>query len=140
MKRLGLPLALFGVVAVLAGCGDSSVRGSAFAIPWGGHDRGLRITSRGRGSETIDAGCCFRAVTLRFRITSVRGTKQRPSASAVVTHVHVYMPSEFTKKYPAPHVGEVGMLRIVDGVLHEPLTGTNYCGRGVNWLKAGCGA
>jgi hypothetical protein len=58
----------------------------------------------------------------------------------VVTHVHVYMPSWFTKKYPAPHVGEAGTLRIVNAVLHEPLTGTNYCGPGVNWIKEGCGA
>ena len=140
MTRLGLPLALLIAVSVLAGCGDGGVRLSAFASPWGGHDRGVRITATGRGSETIDSGCCFRAVTIRFRITSVRGTKQRPSARAVVTHVHVYMPSEFTKMYPAPHVGEVGTLRIVNGVLHEPLTGANYCGSGVNRIKAGCGA
>ena len=132
-------------VALLAGCGgSSSVQAGRFAGKWGGHDRGLTITREGRGVETIDSGCCSRAVTLRFRLTKVWGT-ERPSARAEVTYVHVYPHAGFTKKYPPPHVGEVGTLRIVKGVLYEPLgtQGDTYCNgetAKLNHALAPCGA
>jgi hypothetical protein len=105
--------------------GNATLR--TLARAWGGHDRGLTIMRTGRGTETILESCCRRVVTLRFRITRVWGTAQRPLAKATVTYVHVYDASWFSKKDPAPHVDEVGTLRIVEGVLYEPLGGDTYC-------------
>jgi hypothetical protein len=145
VKSSSLSLTLLGV-AVLAGCGGgSSVRVGKFAGDWGGHDRALAISREGRGVETIDSGCCHHAVTLRFRLTRVSGTTKRPTARAVVSYVHVYPGAGFTKKYPPPHVGEVGTLRIVKGVLYEPLgtQGDTYCNRETAKLSdalAPCGA
>ena len=140
---LGVAAAL---VAVVAACGSSGkgARLSEFVGGWGGHDRGLGITRAGRGTETIDTGCCQRAITLRFRITKVWGSVQRPLATATVTCVHIYFPGWFTKKNPAPHVGKVGTLRIVKGILLEPLGGDTYCNGNTpepkNDLIGSCGA
>lgn len=116
-----------------------------FAGDWRGHDRALAISREGRGVETIDSGCCHRALTLRFRLTRVSGASERPSARAVVSYVHLYPGTVFPKRYPHPHVGEVGTLRIVEGVLYEPLGvhGNTYCNRetaNVNHALTLCGA
>src|SRR5579871_5634567 len=99
---------------------------AAFAVPWEGHDRVLTITRSGRASETILESCCQRAIGLRFRITKVFGTRIRPLARAMVTYVHVYDRSAYSQKHPPPHVGQVGTLRIVSGVLHEPFGDATY--------------
>jgi hypothetical protein len=93
----------------------------------------------------VDAGCCYRVVTLHFRLTKVSGTQAQPLARAEVTSVHVYPHAWFTKKYPPPHVGQVGLLRIVKGVLYEPLgtRGDRYCNgetAKLNHALAPCGA
>jgi hypothetical protein len=62
-----------------------------------------------------------------------------------MTYVHLYKAAAawFSRKYPAPHVGEGGTLRIVEGVLHEPVTRDPYCNGNtakVNHALAPCGA
>ena len=47
---------------------------------WGGHTRGLSITSTGRGREGADDGCCTREYELTFQILSVTGTLTRATA------------------------------------------------------------
>jgi hypothetical protein len=129
MSRLALAAAvaisLFGAVQVAAGTGGKPTL-ATFAGGWLGHDRSLTITPLGRGAESVLDSCCERAITVRFRITRVWGTAERPLASAAVTYVHVYDPSDF-KQHPAPREGQVGTLRIVQGVLYETLAGDTYC-------------
>ena len=45
-----------------------------FAGGWGGHDRGLSITRRGRGVEQVNSGCCCPCFKLVFQLTHPRGT------------------------------------------------------------------
>jgi hypothetical protein len=131
MSRLLALAAALGIFLVggaqLAGGAGGKVTLRTFAGEWQGHDRFLTITSAGRGAETVLDSCCQRAVTVRFQISKVWGTIERPLASAAVTYVHVYDPSDFTKQHPAPHVGQVGTLRIAQGVLYEPMAGDTYC-------------
>jgi hypothetical protein len=62
-----------------------------------------------------------------------------------VTYVHLYKAAGgwFSKKYPPPHVGEAGTLRIIKAVLQEPLTRDPYCNGNTaktNHAIAPCGA
>jgi hypothetical protein len=135
---LGTAVGILGASQVAGAAGGKATL-RTFVGGWRGHDRGLTITHTGRGTETILESCCRRIVTLHFRISRVWGTAQRPLASATVTYFHVYNPSWFTKKDPEPHVGEVGTLRIVRGVLYEPLGGDTYC-NGKTQAVDKCGA
>jgi hypothetical protein len=53
---------------------------ATFAGRWGGHTRGLSITSTGRGRESANDGCCARLYELMFQILSVNGTLTRATA------------------------------------------------------------
>jgi hypothetical protein len=117
---------LLGGAQIAGGAGANATLAS-FAGGWQGHDRILTVTGAGRGAETVLDSCCEHAITLRFQITRVWGTSQRPLASADVTYVHVYDRGDFSKQHPAPHLDQVGTLRIVQGVLYEPLAGDTYC-------------
>jgi hypothetical protein len=44
-----------------------------------------------------------------------------------VTYAHLYDPSDYSKQHPAPKLGQVGTLQIVQGVLYETLAGDTYC-------------
>jgi hypothetical protein len=98
-----------------------------FAGSWFGHTRSLKITRKGHAREDIGDGCCDPVITLRFRLSHVRGTSRSASARAVVTAVHVHDRSDFPKGSPPPHVGEVRRIHLRHGVISERLTGTNYC-------------
>jgi alpha-tubulin suppressor-like RCC1 family protein len=46
----------------------------AFAGLWGGHERTLRITRKGRATMVVYLGCCLHVINLSFRLSRVRGT------------------------------------------------------------------
>jgi hypothetical protein len=98
-----------------------------FAGSWFGHTRGLKITRKGHAKEAIGDGCCDPVITLRFRLSHVRGTSHKASAKATVTAVHVHDRRDFPKGSPPPHKGEVRRIHLKHGVITERLTKTNYC-------------
>jgi hypothetical protein len=85
------------------------------------------IRHGGHATESISSGCCDPVINLTFRLSRPRGTTTNASVTATVTGVWVRDRSAFTSAGPAPHVGEVRVLRLTNGVLTEPLTGANYC-------------
>src|SRR3954468_13858898 len=110
-----------------------------FAGTWYGHTRSLKITRKGRAKESIGDGCCNPVIDLRLRLSKPRGTRRRASVRARVTWVKVRDKSYFSKKHPAPHVGQRRRMRLRNGVIKETLTGATYC----NWKasrKGICGA
>ncbi len=133
-----LGFVLLGAAQLASGSGGS-VTLKTFAGGWQAHDRFMTISGTGRGVETVLDSCCQHAITVHFQISKVWGTAKQPMASAKVTYVRLYDPSDYSKQHPAPKVGRVGTLRIVQGVLYETLAGDTYCN---NQTKATykCGA
>lgn len=108
---------------------------ATFAGEWGGHTRGLSITSAGQGREGADDGCCTRVYQLTFQILSVKGTLTRAIA--------VYRVAAF-KRYEGGvrrlRVGDVGKLVLKNGIVTNTLTGDFFCS-GPAWGATGaCGA
>ena len=102
---------------------------------WGGHTRGLSITSSGRGRETADDGCCTREYELTFQILSVAGTLTRATAVYRVTYF---------KRYDAGvrrlHTGDVGKLVLKDGIVTNTLTDDFFCSDPAWGATGACGA
>lgn len=107
-----------------------------FRGPWLGHDRTLSVAASGIATEMLTAGCCSPQLHVTFRLTDVRGTVNRPVATATVTSVRPDPGFTYDPGETRPYVGESATISIVGGVLGEPFTGTQYCARGVNQ----CGA
>ena len=105
-----------------------------------GHGKTLNITRAGVAREVINSGCCRLALAVRFRLSKPHGTRRAATATATLTGVRVGDRSWFSNANPAPHVGESATIRLRNGVITETLTRAHYCGPGVNWIKAGCGA
>jgi Regulator of chromosome condensation (RCC1) repeat len=97
-----------------------------FAGRWGGHERLLRITPTGHATMIVYVSCCIHVINLSFRLSHVRGTYTSASAQVQVTQVHVFAKSLFPHG-SAPHVGELGTLRLNNGVITEPFLGEIYC-------------
>lgn len=117
-----------GLLAITLALGTPVNAGvSVFAGTWYGHTRSLRITPMGRAVESIGSGCCHPVIDLRFRLTY----RSRLTATMTVTWVRVPNRSLLGRRR-APRVGEHGTLRLTNGVIHEPLTGTTYCRPGVD--------
>ena len=108
---------------------------ATFAGRWGGHTRGLSITSTGRGQEGADAGCCRRIYQLTFQILSVKGTLTRATAVYRVT---------FFKRYEGGlrrlHVADLGKLLLKDGIVTNTLTGDFFCSDPAWGATGACGA
>ena len=100
---------------------------ATFTGGWIGHTRGLNIRRGGHATESIYSGCCDAVLNLTFRLSRPEGTTTNASVSATVTGVWIRDRSAFTKAYAPPHLGEVRVLRLKNGVITEPLTGANYC-------------
>jgi hypothetical protein len=98
-----------------------------FAGRWFGHERSLRITSRGRATMAVSIGCCTRVINLSFRLSRVRGTYSSARARARVTRVHVF-DKRLVGRAGGPRVGQVGTLRLKRGVITESFQGWNFCG------------
>jgi hypothetical protein len=108
---------------------------ATFAGPWGGHTRGLSITSSGRGSEGADSGCCTRVYQMTFQILSVTGTLTRATAVYRVTAFRRYEGG--VRKL---RLGSVGKLLLRNGIVTNTLTGDYFCSDPA-WAATGaCGA
>jgi hypothetical protein len=98
-----------------------------FAGLWRGHERSLRISSRGRARMDVGIGCCIHVINLSFRLSRVRGTYSSARARVRITRVHVFDKSLFRGARP-PHVGQVGTLRLKRAVITEPFLDEIFCG------------
>jgi hypothetical protein len=108
---------------------------ATFAGAWGGHTRGLAITSSGRGREAADDGCCTRVYQMTFQILSVSGTLTRATAVYRVTSFRRY--ESGVKRL---HVGDVGKLLLRNGIVTNTLT-RDFFYSGPAWGATGaCGA
>jgi|GEM_PF-3539376 len=108
---------------------------ATFAGRWGGHTRGLSITSTGRGRESADDGCCTRVYELTFQILSVTGSLTRATAVYRV---------ESLKRYESGvrrlHTGAVGKLVLKDGIVTNSLTSDFFCSDPAWGATGACGA
>ena len=108
---------------------------ATFAGHWGGHTRGLRISSGGQGVESADSGCCVRVYRISFQILSVSGTVTRATAA--------YRGTSF-KRYESRivrlHVGQVGKLLLKDGIVTNTLTADYFCSDPAWGATGACGA
>jgi hypothetical protein len=125
---------------VLGGCGRDKATLATFAGGWQAHARSLEITRTGKAGEWFTLGLGDVVVEVRFRLSRPQGTPHDATATATVTAVWIGDRSAFTAAHPAPRVGDSFKIRLRNGVITEPLTGANYCGPGVDWPDAGCGA
>ena len=109
---------------------------ATFVGYWGGHTRGLRISAAGRGSESASSGCCMRAYDLAFRILRVTGTVTKATATYRVIRFKRYP----TFDQPIMHVGQVGELRLRNGVVTNHESDDYFCSDPA-WEATGvCGA
>ena len=108
---------------------------ATFAGYWGGHTRGLRISSGGRGVEYANSGCCFRIYDLTFQIRSVSGTLTRATAEFRVTS---FKKGEFDT--PRLREGQVGKLVLRNGIVTNVLTEDYFCSNPAWGATGACGA
>jgi hypothetical protein len=108
---------------------------ATFVGGWGGHTRGLSITSSGRGREGANDGCCTRVYDLTFQIVSVSGTLTRATAAYRVTSFKRYVAGVRTL-----HVGAVGKLVLRDGVVTNTVTDDFFCSDPAWGATGACGA
>ena len=101
---------------------------------WGGHDRGLSIKASGRGHERGNGGCCSRIYQMTFHILSVRGTLTRATALYRVTSFRRY--ESGVRKL---HVGEIGKLRLRNGIVTNTLTHDFFCSNPAWGATNACG-
>jgi hypothetical protein len=125
------PIAVRGIDRPATGRADLAV----FAGRWGGHERSLTISRKGRAKMIVYLGCCDHIINLWFQLSRVRGTYTTARARARITRVHVY-DKEFIGNH-APHVGQVGTLRLKRGIMVA--FGGYYCDE-VQGAKGACGA
>ena len=140
MSRTAAVLVAAMATLMLGGCGGDKATLATFAGGWHAHARSLKITRAGDAHEWLSLGLSDFVVELRFHISRLSGTRHDATATATVTAVRIGDRSAFTAAHPAPRVGESFRIRLRDGVITEPLTGARYCGPGVDWPGAGCGA
>jgi hypothetical protein len=112
---------------------------ATFAGQWSGHTRGLTILRSGTAHESIGSGCCDEVIRLDLKLSDPRGTSRRASARVRIVKVRILDAEAYSGSQKAPRVGQVGTLRLRDGVITEPFTKTNYCNKAAG-LKGDCGA
>ena len=108
---------------------------ATFAGYWGGHTRGLSITSSGRSREFTDDGCCRRVYEMTFRILSVSGTLTRATALYRVTSF-----KRHESGVRSLHVGDVGKLLLRNGIVTNSLTRVYFCSDPAWGATGACGA
>jgi hypothetical protein len=130
MRRWVLGFAVIGVVWTLVGgarAASPPATLATFAGSWGTHDGGLYINRWGRAFAQVNfgAGCpCF---GVAFQLSHVEGTTK--SATATVTVVKLYGARHgYPAPSPLPQIGQRATLRLRDGIIEDPFTGTHYCG------------
>jgi hypothetical protein len=106
---------------------------ATFAGYWGGHTRGLSITSSGRVREYADSGCCSRYYDMTLQILSVSGTITHATAAYRVTSFkHLQL--------RGIRVGERGTLRLNNGIVTSSLTRDDFCSDPTWGVTGACGA
>jgi hypothetical protein len=121
------------LVFIPATCsGAHKATAGPFAGHWWGHTRGLDITRDGRGREVVDDGCCYRVVTLRFRVLNASGTPTKAVATIKVTFARVDEKVFADLHRRVPRVGQIGTLRLRHGVVTDELTKVTFCARDVD--------
>jgi hypothetical protein len=108
---------------------------ATFVGYWGGHTRGLRITSDGRGVEYADDGCCMREYDMTFQIVSVGGSLTRATAIYRVTSYRRH-----DAQLPRVQAGRVGKLQLKDGIVTNSLTQDYFCSDTAWGATGACGA
>jgi hypothetical protein len=108
---------------------------ATFAGSWGGHTRQLHITTDGRGSESVDDGCCHRVENMTFRIVSVRGTITHATAIYRVTSIR-----RFTRDVPMSRLGQTGTLVLRNGIVTNTRTTVYFCSDPAWGATGACGA
>jgi hypothetical protein len=110
---------------------------ATFAGRWGGHDRGLTITANGNGNEFANASCCVRVYQMTYRIFAYHGTVTNGTALYRVTSFRKFLANA---KGMTIRVGQIGKLRLRNGILTNVLTDDYFCS-GPAWDVTGaCGA
>jgi hypothetical protein len=107
---------------------------ATFAGWWGGHTRGLSITSRGQGTERASGGCCMPIYKLTFQILSVSGTLTRSTAAYRVTSFRRY--ESGVKELRS---GQVGKLLLRNGIVTNTLTDDYFCSNPAWGATNACG-
>ncbi len=134
-----------GVRATVLGCLRSDAVGGSerpappaslatFAGTWGGHGRSLTITSSGRGRESANDGCCTRVYRMTFQILSVTGTLTQATAAYRVTSFKRYV-----RGVRRLRVGDVGQLRLRNGIVTSTLTRDYFCSDPAWGATGACG-
>ena len=101
---------------------------------WGGHTRGLSIKASGRGNEGASDGCCYGVYQMTFQILSVGGTLTRATALYRVTSFRRH-----AKRVRKLHVGEIGKLRLRNGIVTNTLTQDFFCSNPAWGATNACG-
>jgi hypothetical protein len=108
---------------------------ATFAGYWGGHTRGLSITSGGHGNERTNSGCCNREYRMSFRILSVTGSLTRAAATYRVTYFKRY-----DATIPNHRLGQVGKLLLRNGIVTNTLSRVYFCSDPAWGATGACGA
>jgi hypothetical protein len=122
MRLLGLLVLVGALVATAAAATPRPATVSTFAGDWWGHTRSLLISRTGQAEEVVDDGCCTRVVSLRFKLLRPSGTVKDAGVSFRVTAV-----GRWDAPRPRPRVGQLGRLRLRDGIIVDLLTRADYC-------------
>jgi hypothetical protein len=73
----------------------------------------------------VNISCCIHVIDVSFQLSRVRGTYATARARARITRVRVFDKTFFRRG--RPHVGDVGTLRLKNGIIVEPFLGGYYC-------------
>jgi hypothetical protein len=80
----------------------------------------------------VDDGCCYRVVTLRFRVLNASGTPTKAVATVRITFARVDKKVFAELHRRVPRVGEIGTLRLEHGVVTDELTKVTFCAEKVD--------
>ena len=136
MRIPGLLVLAGALVVTAAAAPPRAATVSTFAGEWRGHTRSLLITRTGQAEEVVDDGCCTRVISMHFKLLQPSGTVTDAAVAFRVTAVR-----RWDEPGPRPRVGQLGRLRLRDGIVVDPLTGANYCNHRTRPARARlCGA
>lgn len=136
--RFGCLTAVGLTVFASAGCGGKDPSLAVFAGSWLAHGGGLTITHDGVGRAVVYSGCCDFVEAVTFRLSRPRAAPGGATATETATVVRIGDKSAFGGPWHPAHVGESATLRLKDGVITDPLSGSNYCStHAKHWV---CGA
>jgi hypothetical protein len=108
---------------------------ATFGGYWGGHTRGLRISSGGQGVERVSSGCCMPQYDMTFQLRSVSGTLTRATAVYRVTSFKRY-----ERAIPNVRKDQVGKLMLRNGIVTNSLTDVYFCSNPAWGATGACGA